>query len=93
MARTHGTGPKCNRGMTMQKSESKTTLRSVNDSDFKVYQQDNLKKWIQDAIKCPMRGLAETVKPFCKVGGYRHGGFMDCEYETCFARFAKHISG
>jgi hypothetical protein len=63
--------------------------------NFRQWRQDrdNFINWVQDSVKCPMRGTNETVRPFCKVGGYRLGGFISCEYETCFARFAKHISG
>jgi hypothetical protein len=60
---------------------------------LKLYELEAIKKWQVAAIDCPMRGAPPTVTPFCKVGGWRRGGYGPCEYESCFARFAKNMAG
>jgi hypothetical protein len=74
----------------MQRSAAKAEFSEL---DLKLYQLEAMRKWEKDALDCPQRGTAPTVKPFCKLGGWRRGGYQACEYETCFARFARNISG
>ena len=66
---------------------------SYTDENMDRDRREFVKKWTTDAISCPMRSPPGTGSPFCRAGGWRFGGFMACEYDTCFARFAKNISG
>jgi hypothetical protein len=70
-----------------------TTQAKFSELDLKPYQVEAIRKWQKDSVDCPQRGTEPTVKPFCKLGGWRRGGYQPCEYFTCFARFAKNISG
>lgn len=60
--------------------------------NVKPYQLQSLMKWQKDADNCPMLDEIQGQKR-CLVGGYRMVKPIYCTYDTCFARFAKNISG
>ena len=59
---------------------------------LKLYQLEQIHKWEKDAIFCPMREAGKEFA-FCSINAHRHKDIQPCEYSTCFARFAKNISG
>lgn len=64
----------------------------MSDEETKPYQQQIIMQWQQDAYKCPMLDIIRDQKR-CLVGGFRMVKPIACTFETCFARFSKHISG
>jgi hypothetical protein len=51
-------------------------------------QMEQIRQWEAASMRCPMRKTPPTVQPFCRVGGWRRGGYDLCQFDTCFARFA-----